>query len=154
MKKSSLIVIAIIVILVVALVSFRLGFTAGKKSLEHKLIEAQEIIDYYFPVPEEIFSVNGEVKEIKDNVISLEITPLEVLPLPGEEAKKEIIKVVIGEEAKIVKSEFPTDPNEKVKQVEINLDDFETGDWIYVSSEENIKDKKEFTANYIELMQK
>jgi len=152
MNKAQIIIIAIIAIIIIAGICFKLGIIVGKKSLEGKLSEAQEIIDAYaLPVPEEIFSVDGEIKEIKDNIISLEVALFVALPLPNKEPEKEIIRVVVGEETKIVKTEIPEYPLEEFKQTEISLTDLRPGNWIYATSEENIKDKKEFTAQSIEL---
>ena len=72
MKKSCL-VITIIVIIVVGLICFM----AGRKSMESEVAKYKKLIDYYFPVSEEIFSISGEITEIQDNVLSVEtIMPL------------------------------------------------------------------------------
>lgn len=151
MKKSQLIIIAIIALLLITGACFKLGFIVGKKSLEKELNEARRIIDAFAPPLEEIFAVNGQIKEIGDNTITLEVSSsqLQGPPLPGEEPEIEIIKVIVGENTKIIKTETVVDPLNETEQTEITLNDLKTEDWIYVESEENIKNKKEFTAKLI-----
>lgn len=145
MKKSQLITIAIIVIILIAGTCFRLGFAVGKKTLEKELDEARRIINIYAPVPQEVFAINGQIKEIKDSAITLEISSsqLQGPPLPGEESEIEIIKVIVGENTKII----------TIEKTEITLNKLEIKDWIYVESEENIKNKTEFIAKSIKLIE-
>lgn len=140
MKKSCLI-ITIIVIIVVGLICFM----AGRKSMESEVAKYKKLIDYYFPVSEEIFSISGEITEIQDNVLSVESIVQGPYVLP-EEWKTEIFKIIVTDETKITKFDMETDETS-----EANLSDFKVGNQINAITEENIKDKTEFTATSIEL---
>ena len=153
MPKSTLYIIGIVVIVLAIFGgSFYTGFEFGKKSLKDELDKAQEIIDAYRgPVPETVLNLSGEIKEIGDAFLNLEVSDsvFEGSPLPGEDPEKLTLKVIIGDETKILKT--PEGAFGALEQEEIELDKLEVGTWVYVSSKENIKGKTEFLADVIEL---
>ena len=69
--------------------------------------------------------------------------------MPGEDPEKLTLKVIIGDETRILKT--PEGTFGALQQVEIKLDELEIGTWVFVSSKENIKGKTEFLADVIEL---
>lgn len=171
----------IITIIIIALGSFALGFfisdynplaanqedtfEAGWQAAEERLRETG-----YFPsLPEEeINFVNGEIKEINGNKISLNINPLE--PLADPELDIRIIEV--GENTKIYQTEkkdheeYQSEmeefneamqaeidnpeimagltPPEPFTEKEINLSLLQAGHQILVQAEEDIRNIKQF----------
>ncbi len=140
MKKSYLI-ITIIVIIVVGLICFM----AGRKSMESEVAKYKKLIDYHFPVAGEIFSISSEITEIQANVLSMKIIVQDSYVLP-EEWETKIVKITVTDETKITKFNMETS-----EISEVNLSDLKVGNQINANTEENIKDKTEFTATSIEL---
>jgi len=169
-------------IIIIALISFGLGFIgniyyksttddtfqSGWEAAKQRLEEIG-----YFPMMEgmEITSVNGRVEEVKDNKISLKISPLE--PLADSDLDNRIVEV--DENTKIYQL-VGRDPEQYQKETEefnqrmqeqmanpetmadlgeypepytkeeISLADIEIGQQITVRTEEDIKDTKQFKA--------
>lgn len=148
MKKTLpiIIIIAIVLIIAAGIVCYKLGFTVGKKSLEPTVAQYKKIIDYYLPVTEDMFNLSGKITEIEGNVLSVEITIQDPYKLP-EEQTSEIRKIIITDATKITKFDMDTGEN-----IEINLSTLEIDDQVYVGANEDIKDKSEFEAEFIELI--
>jgi len=146
MKKSYLIILAVIIIIIVGSVCFKLGFISGKKSLEPIVTQYKKVIDNFFPMPEEMSSIFGKITEIQDNVLSVETTVQNPYILPDEWETK-IIKVIITEETEITK--FDMETGEGIK---IDFSNLKIKDEISARTDENIKDKDEFEAKYVELL--
>ena len=139
-KKTYLILIIIIFIIIVIAVGaicFKVGFNIGANKYKR-------IVDYYF-VSEEQVSVNGKITEIQEenNLVYVEITVQDPYALP-EEWKTKIVKVTVTGETKITIFDFET-----AKLIETQVAKLKVGDKINVRAKENIKDKTEFTAEYI-----
>ena len=144
--------------------TFEAGWEAAKQRLSEtgfmSLIEGMEIK-----------SVDGEVKQIQDNKISLKIRPLEPLADPDLDNRivevdqnTKIYKLVEKDQAQYQKEmeEFNRRMEEQMKnpeavtelvvppepynKEEISLADIKVGQRIAVSAQENIKDKKQFKA--------
>ena len=135
MKKTYLIIAIIIIIILAALCVF----------LNSKMLQYKKLIDYYFPATEEIFSISGEITEIQANVLSIETIIQDFYTMP-EEWKTKTVEVTVADETKIVKFDENT-----MKTIEIAFSDLKVRNQINASTEENIKDKTEFTAKSIEL---
>lgn len=145
MKQCYLIIIAIILIILVGLICFKLGFVVGKKILEPTVAQYKKLLDYYFPVPEDIFNISGKITEIQNNILSIEVIVQDFYALP-EEWKTKIVKVIVTDETRITKFDMDTG-----KQIELGFSDLKVDDQIMAGAEENIKNKTEFEAKYIEL---
>lgn len=144
----------IILIIGIALIAFAGGLYSGKKLSQSKIDEIQKILDYYFPPIKDLYYATGKITAIEGNLISLEIiSPSERFTLPDQEPQKEIRKVTITDATKIVKREIaPPGSKEPIIEIELDLTDLKTGDRISAEAEENIIDKTEFEAKYIELI--
>ena len=145
MKKLHLIIIAVIIIIIVAGVCFKLGLNMGKKSMESEVAQYKKVVDYYFPVPAEALSISGEITEIQNNVLSIKTTIQDPYVLPNE-WKKQIIKVTVNDETKITKFDMQT-----AEQIDVAISDLQVGSQVNAGAKENIKDKTEFVADYINL---
>ena len=146
MKKFHLIIIAIIIMILVAGVCFKLGLNVGKKSSESEIAQYKKVIDSYFPpMPAETLSISGTITEIKNNVLSIETTIQDPYVLRNE-WKTKIIKVTITDETKITKFDMQT-----AKQIDLTISDLKVGDRVNAGAKENIKDKAEFVADYVNL---
>lgn len=175
MESKQKICIPLIVLLIIGIiVSYSIGFNSGLKQGEQKIEEKyQTKIEEIFPSeiePEEIFSIWGEIQEVKEN--GLIVKAIFRSANPFEEEKTELKTVNFAENTLIVKQvekspqEMTTEekafekairenpdsnifPPEFFNEVSISFSDLKIGNNIGVESEENIKGKTEFTANKI-----
>ena len=152
--------------------AFNQGLEQGRKEIEEKYQTKIEELFPSEPEPEEIFSVSGEIKEVKDKILTLETTFYPVNPL--EESKTEIKTVEITEATELVKQvqkspeeleieeeafreTMEENPEAEIssplpyEEFTISFSDLKVGDKITVEAEENIKEKTEFTAKKIVL---
>lgn len=148
MKKVLSVIIILIILFLVGGVCFKLGFSAGEKSMESVANQYKKVIDYYFRQPKEVFSLNGKVVEIKDNILTIETTVQNPYVLP-EEWKTKTVKVIVTNETDIGRWEIKEG---KPLRIKLGLSDIKINTQISVSAKENIKDKTEFEAKSIELM--
>lgn len=175
MNKDNNKLISVIVVTIFLMVfSYQVGFRSGEKNgkeiakrdSEAEIMKLNKALDIFSPPqPAEIFSVFGEIKAIEDNGISLEINSLTErrLPIPGEEQKKELRKVIVNDETQIIKIDFnsiarpvPPKPGEpftppQPKEIRLKITDLKIGDRVNVTALENIKVKTEFVASKIQL---
>lgn len=145
MKKNIYIIIAIALIIIIGILGYLLGFSRGKKSMENIVAQYKEIINYYIPEPKEVFGVGGKIKNISNNIIELETIIQDPYVLP-ENWKTKIVKIIVDDETNL----YYFDPA-SAKKVPISLSDLSPGKEIYAGSNENIKNKEEFRASYVEL---
>ncbi|OGZ32039.1 MAG: hypothetical protein A2V69_02030 [Candidatus Portnoybacteria bacterium RBG_13_40_8] len=155
MKKSYLI-IGIIILIAVAIILYFIGYTAGKGSLESTISQYKKLLDYYVLVPEEIFSISGQITKIEGNALSVEATIEDRYKLPSEWEKK-TMKALISNETKITKLK-PIDPNQESSAdspivTEVGFSVLKVGDYITVTAKENIKNKTEFIAKEINVIE-
>jgi len=150
--------------------AFNQGLDQGRKEIEEKYQTKIEELYPTVPEPEEIFSVSGEIKEIKDETLTVETTYYPVNPF--EETKTETKTVRITEATEFVKQvqkspeelekegeafrkameetpEAAILPPEPFKELTISFSDLKVGDRITIEAEENIKGKTEFGAKKI-----
>ena len=132
MKKSLLFTIIIIIIL-----------AALSVFLYIKMAQYKKVIDYHFPIPEEMVIADGEITAIQANVLTTEIIVQDAYTIP-EEWKSRIVKITVTDETNIIKHELAT-----LKEIEFS--ELKIGDQISARAEENILDKNEFTAKAIEV---
>jgi len=121
-----------------------------------------ELAMFYPPLPEEIYNVSGTVTEVGDRFLVMEAqVRVSQFPLPeGKEFERQNIKVNVTDETEIFQLEIvelllPEEPGEELpepfKKVILGFEDIEIGEYITVTSGENIKGKTEVTASQIEL---
>jgi hypothetical protein len=109
------------------------------------MVQYKKVIDYHFPTSKETGSVGGKITEIRDNIISIETQIQDPYTLP-EEWKTRIVKVTVNDKTEFTKYDLATG-----KEAATILSALKVGDQITARTDENIKDKDEFTAKYIEL---
>lgn len=176
MPKNIYLILAVTGLVIVVLIFFLVGLQIGKSTerklrqaeLTNELAKKQEEIQFlqsklemFYPsLPEEMYSLSGEVTEIKDKTILME-TFIQVnrLPLPGgKEIEQQNIKVVVNDQTNITGLETgiplsPLLPREKPKSEKtLIFSDIKIGDNILVTSTENIKGKKEIIASQIKVI--
>lgn len=134
----------IIIIAVVAIVAFGLGFFGGQYQSEKKLMP---LVDLAYPGPlDEMHSFRGTVQSIDGADIKLEINdPDDYLPhLDGSPRRKEIRIVRTNNTTEFIMVELDQFSDPIITS--ISLSDIKVGDKIRVQSDQNIKDLDEFDA--------
>ncbi len=149
--------IAVLLIIVSLLIGFGIGKISEKGIWQAKLAQVQEEIDwlksqletFYPPLPEETYGLSGVVTEVGDKFLGMGAQiRVSQFPLPeGKEFEIQNIKVNITEGTEIFQHVY--EPS--FEKVFLSFEDIKTGDRIIVTSEENIKDKKEITATQIQI---
>lgn len=111
-------------------------------------------------IAEEIYGLSGEIKEIGDKTLLVEANIL--LANPEEGPIKETLEIVVTDETKILKLEFPEKIPEDSTEIfpeetEINFDNLKIGDKIDIETIDNvsgkIKDKIEIIAKSINVVE-
>ncbi len=151
--------------------SFQAGWDAAKARL------SQSPAGMAIPTNAEIKSVNGAIQKIDGNKLTVKINPLEPLADPNLDTRIVVVdssaKIILDvpkDQAQLEKEmkEFQdkmkqpsaqTDPSQPAVPImpptsftskDISLSDLKVNQYISVTANENIKDKKEFTATQIE----
>lgn len=150
MNQKNLIVISIIVIIAVAVIFYIIGHSIAKNSAQQTISQYEKVIDYYAMIPEEIFSVSGKITEIQGSVLSISAVIEDAYKLP-EDWEEKIIKISINNDTKITKTIPDADLDEEGVK-EISFSTLKTNDKIIAVSDENIKNKVEFTAISINVL--
>lgn len=147
----------------------KIGLEQGIKESEIKISEFKEKMDLEIGAseviyPEEVFSISGTIKSIGENIVVIEIEPVMDFVADQDRQKtekiqKETVNILIDENTKIAKVNpltiFPPGEDlskksqEEADKLLIKLSDLTEGSNISATAEENIKDKKEFTASLI-----
>ena len=136
-EKTGLIV-AVAIILILA--SGITGYFLGQNSMKEYKIAVDEL----FPQQQEIFSVEGVIQQISENSFVIEIPSFE-RNIPGQEINFINITINLNQNTQIVGSKFLQDSEE----MQIAFSNLIVGEYVTIESDENIKDKKEFTASKI-----
>lgn len=112
---------------------------------------AKELLDsVYSPVPDEIFALNGTIKAINGNEISLEIYDPRA-QYPSEDRKKELRTVVITGQTSIMEvnyGSFDVKTGAFATKT-LAISDLKVGKSISVKSIQNIKEAQKFEAESI-----
>ena len=132
--KKSLLILAIIIIIILAALSVFLYI---------KMAQYKKVIDYYFPMPKTITNVGGEITDIQDDTITIKTFIQDPYILP-EKWEIKSVKVVVTNETEFIKHLTNT-----YKEVEFS--ELKVGDQINAQANEDIKNKSEFTAKFIEI---
>lgn len=161
-KKTPLIIVSVILIAVCSFVFYQAGKSAGQDKLveQAKQIETlQKGLETFFPaLPEYITGTTGEITKIEQGAFYFK-APFRVKRFPqtdGSENQDLIKKVNIAAETKIVKSDFEMPPSEEmsgVNEISLSLSDLQVGQYVHVSTEENMIKKDEFTATSVQLFE-
>jgi hypothetical protein len=145
--------IALLIIVMVAIFAGILCYYAAFPSAVVEKPKKAEPVS----IPEQIFNFTGTIVAKEGNILSIEIFDLTKKYYDLVQHPKEIRKVEVGPDTRIVQPVVeppkpgqteppePTQPKEK----SISLNDLNVGDQIAVWAKENIKYKKEFTATKI-----
>ena len=153
-KLSFLIAIIVVIVLVVlAIILF------PSKEQPGKGIEITSLKDVN--IAKEIYGFSGEIKAIKDKVLTLEAS----IPLADENAEptKANLKIAVSDQTKLTKMKFPAEPSEENKPVfpeetTLNFEELKIGDKINVAFAENVSDKlkagEEITAKDLFIIEK
>jgi len=152
-KKSFLIFLPflIAIFLVVTVVCLAIGIKIGRAPLNNKIAEYEKILDYYAPIPDELYAITGKIISIEENLIILEaVSPVE-REIPDKEPVMINYKVKINNDTKITKTQININPR-KTKITDLILKDLKAGDNVSVRSKENIIKNTELTATLIDLI--
>jgi phage terminase large subunit-like protein len=151
--------------IIILVIFTSLGFFVGKISNQNKLKEYEALkqnIDKFFPQPQkEVYSVGGTVKRVTNGQIILTINSFPKSNYPWndlQEITQEERIVKISKDTKLTKTVInpfaepdftedglPKEPEEKT----FNLSELKEGNYVQVSSIENIKTNKQITAKEI-----
>lgn len=156
-KKTLLLIIFFLLIFCVLVVVF------GKEFLNYQSgqSETQEENNYSESHPdpsssEEVYIIDGTIIQLGDNYLVCEAIIQQSQSLLPEEGgfEKQDVSVNIVEETEIfqLKAVEPEISSESFEKLIFNFEDLKIGDHIIVTSEENIKDKEEFTAQEIQII--
>jgi len=111
------------------------------------------------PTLDQVFSINGTIKEITASKIILETANMEEKKLFWETPKLENKIILIDENTKFIKIKqfaIPKEVNGELKvleNTEISIDNLKVSDQISVFSNENIKTKMKFTAKEVSIFE-
>ncbi len=154
MSKKIIYSIFIILIGLSFLVGWQLGKISERKTLQEDIDFLKSKLEiFYPPLPDEIYGISGKVIEIEDKTILMESS----VSVSQFETEKQNIKVIVTDQTQITleleplppepDEELPTEEFEKV----VSFSDIKFGNFIYVSSDENIKGKTEIIATKIQI---
>lgn len=94
----------------------------------------------------EIFSLGGKVKTVESNAITFET---QIAPDPQPQVRKALVtKDTVTTKFEVIKK----DGKISGRQTSIKISNIKKGDTIVAAANENIKDKKEFTATTVQLL--
>lgn len=150
MLKTKTLLIIIVIIVIAVLIILAIVFGSGIKKQGEGPPETEEP-----PLLEEIYGLSGKITAINENAFWIDAV---ILFVDGT-SKKEPRKVLVDENTKIIKLEFPKKitPEDRTKPIipqetEINFSDLKIGDKIDAASQKNIQGKTEFLAKTINVI--
>lgn len=160
LSNNKIILVSAVLILAAGFGGYYVGYKQGNTGPTAEVERYKKAVERLVPpVPAEVTSVSGAVKEIGNGFIIIESSSLAALVLPGEEPKMETRKITIDDKTEFVKvdlSVLPTfaDLQKGILRAEtkIKLSDIKAGDSVTVDAGENIKTKLDFTAKKITLL--
>ncbi|MDI6821147.1 MAG: hypothetical protein QMD65_03155 [Patescibacteria group bacterium] len=149
LKKFIIIVICIALLTLVFSLSFYLGRGKGlKEGADAAKQKLEPLVESIYPKPQaEIKALNGVIKGITDSILGVEVNdPNDYLPhIDGSPIRTQIRTVKIGAKTQII---GVTDDSQTLN---LSFSDLKVDDRVTVTSEQNIKDAKEFYAIKIEV---
>jgi len=151
----------IIITIITILIAFTAGYYTGKIGSMNEITKYKTAIDEMFPEPVSVvFNVNGVIKEISGDSITIEIPAFVQRVLPWEESQElsnEQRVVTITKDTELIKIdplipiEF-TEEGESIFGESLFLSELKKGYSINVTSDQNIKTNNKFTATRIEFI--
>ena len=136
--------------IITALVFLVIGIKIGNIQSSSKVANYEEILDYYAPIPEEVYVVDGEITSVSKDSLVLKVPALDEHLLPDKEAKMVDYKIMLDENTKITRTEVNLDPA-KTKTITLTIAELKVGDMVGVKSKENAVSSTELTAVLIDL---
>ncbi len=104
LKNNKIILISAVLILAAGFGGYYAGYKQGNAGPAAEVERYKKAIErFVLPVPAEVFSVSGTVKEAGSGFISIESSSLAATVLPGEEPKIETRKITINDKTEFVK---------------------------------------------------
>lgn len=147
-KQIPLIIAIIVVIILIVLVIFLGGKKEGTPGEAPPDTEEKTL-------PEEIYGLSGTITDIEENAILIDAIIIFTDGTQGRASRK----VLIDENTEITKLIFPeVSPEDRDKpiqpqEIKLNFSDLKTGDNIEATAKENLRDKTEFTAESINVIE-
>lgn len=159
MTKEKIPLVIAIVIVMAALIVLAIALATCKK--ESKPEAGGPAVEEEVAIAEEIYGISGEIKEIRDEVLLMEANIL--LADPGKKPIKEMVRIKVTDQTKILKLKFPEEiPEGSIElifpeETEISFNDLKVGDKIDIETadnvSENIKNKTEVIASIINVVE-
>lgn len=140
---------------VIYVVGVVVGFDFGRKNPNFIALTGAEVREGNYcqsllpPEQDEIYSYSGIVKEVGDNSLIMESEIVRDYNLYKEE-----LEVVLGPDTSYTMIDVTDPPPEQgdYPREEIGREEIGPGGFVSVTADENIKDKKEFAAENVELI--
>lgn len=164
MTKERIPLVIAIVIVMAALIILAIALVTCKKESgpETEGPATEGPVAEEVAIAEEIYGISGEIKEVYlDRILSVEANIL--LADPMKEPIKQMVKIKVTDQTKILKLKFPEEIPEGStepiipEETEISFDDLKVGDKIDIETinniSENIKNKTEIIASVINVVE-
>lgn len=157
MKNGGGKVLLAVVIVVVAVGSFFVGLLIGEKRGSEQTRQALDpVLDIAFPKPpEEMFALNGTVRDVVGATISLEVSdPNDYLPhADGSPAATQVRYANLTDQTRLLSYDMNrVDTNGDPLVTQIQPSDFKAGDSVLVRSDANIRDAQQFDVTEVDLI--
>ena len=135
MQKNQTVILIVIAVVI-------LGGIAGWSMLQKSGLSSGEEQTQGEEAPSEVYSMSAVVSSVDAVSGFLMVKP---------QAEEEEVKVMISEDTKLIKLEFPFDPKNPPAEAvftptetDVELSDFQQGDNLFIKVKENIAGKSEF----------
>jgi len=135
-KNQAIILVVVVIIILGGIIGWSLTQKSGLPSGEEQIQEEEG--------PSEIFSISAVVSSVDAANDFLMVKPA---------SQEKEVKVIISENTKLIKLEFPFDPQNPPSEAtftptqrEIEISDFKQGDNVFIKVKENIAGKSEFDS--------
>ena len=154
MKNKTLLIVTISLI-IGGIAGYYWGTEAAARRYSDEITRYQKAIDSVFPpASEEVFSIDGVIKETGEVYLVIETPSLSKRILPGEEPIMEERKIIVSENTEIIKRnpmvfEFSEEEGTEIpvfKEEKYSFSELKSGDSVIIEAEENIKNESEFPA--------
>lgn len=131
---------------IVALLFFVCGLGLGLRKVGHY----KEALNYYAPMPEEVYTVDGEILSLGQDSLVVRGPSLKDRWTSADQIKLVDYNVTIDQNTKITRTEVAVDPS-KSRTTTLTLAELQIGNKISLRSKENIAETTNLTATLIDL---